>query len=50
VDQHWRQLDAGAVSLKSSRGATLRWFQRLERLAGRFRPIGWLAGRLRLIP
>jgi hypothetical protein len=50
MDQHWRQLDAGAVALKSSRGANLRWFQRLERLAGRFRPIGWLAGRLRLIP
>ena len=50
VDQHWRRLEAGALPLRSPSPAALRLQQLLGRLAGRCRPIGWLAGRLGLIP
>jgi len=50
LDQHWRRLEAGAAVLTSPTVPALRRRQRLERLAARYRPIGWLAGRLGLIP
>ncbi|MFM8259321.1 MAG: glycosyltransferase [Vulcanococcus sp.] len=49
LDQHWRRLQAGAVPLRTATPAALRRVQRVQRLARRCRPIGWLAGRLGLI-
>ena len=48
VDAHWHLCRAGAVPLRSPSPQGLRWRQRLDRLGGKFRPIGWLAGRLGL--
>ena len=50
VDAHWRHLAGGSAPLRSRSPRSLRWSQRLERVSRKVRPIGWLAGRLGLIP
>ncbi len=48
VEVHWARCGLGAVPLSSPSPLALRWRQRLERVAGKVGPIGWLAGRLGL--
>ncbi len=50
VEAHWLQCLAGAPPLISPSARLIRWHQWLERLGRKVRPIGWLAGRLGLIP
>jgi hypothetical protein len=44
VEAHWSKQLAGHSPLISPSAATLRWRQRIGRLADRLKTLGWLAG------